>query len=33
VLRLFDADIRRTLALCGVISLAELDQRYVRWRT
>jgi L-lactate dehydrogenase (cytochrome) len=33
VLRMLDADVRRTLALCGVASTEELTPDVVRWRT
>lgn len=32
VLRLLEADVRRTMALCGVTSVAELTPALVRWR-
>jgi L-lactate dehydrogenase (cytochrome) len=32
VLRLLDADVRRTMALCGVTSVAEITPELVRWR-
>jgi len=32
VLGLFDADMRRTMALCGVTSVADLTPELVRWR-
>jgi L-lactate dehydrogenase (cytochrome) len=32
VLRMFDADVRRTMALCGVASVRDLTPDLVRWR-
>jgi L-lactate dehydrogenase (cytochrome) len=32
VLRLFESDVRRTMALCGVTTLADLSPEVVRWR-
>jgi L-lactate dehydrogenase (cytochrome) len=32
VIRLFEADVRRTMALCGVTTVADLSPEVVRWR-